>query len=352
MPYFRGLFVAQGFKPAERHWRWGWRLSLVVALLSLASLLPHFTSATELVRMRNALLLLDEADAAQPWTPETAPAGFKLELARPDPVFVEAARRLKLDALPDDWERALAISQHLLASSPTLNGGAIQSDLDSTYRRIVQRGDGYCGDFVRTFTGLALAAGLQTRSWAFSFDGFGGHGHVWVELWNRQRQAWQLLDVFDNYYFVLDGEERPLSAMEFRKALSERQPGLALRALVPEARPGYENEAKAWDYFRRGLPEWYLLWGVNVFSVDADPWVRHLGGLSRSLEQLAAIARGIYPRLVVLADEDNLRQRKSLRWLQTQLRLVGVTFSLALFSAAICLVQLWRLKRAGAALHG
>jgi hypothetical protein len=335
---------ATGPASAQRSWRWGWRLSLVVALLALASLLPYAGSSSELVHLRNALLFNPSQDAGRAWTPENLPEGFLQEHLKPDPVFVAAAARLGFAEIPGDWERALAIGQHLLGSSPVLLGGAIQSDLDSTYRRIIQQGDGYCGDFVRAFTGLALASGLQTRSWAFSFDGFGGHGHVWVELWNRQTQSWQLLDVFDNYYFVL-GDERPLSALEFRAALAEQRPGLALRPIAPSARPGYEIEAKAWDYFRRGLPEWYLWWGVNVFSYDAEPWVQRLGKVSRSLEQLAAIATGVHPQLVILASADNRPQAQALQRLQIQLKAVALIVLLMLVSALVCLLFDWRHRR-------
>src|SRR3712207_6947241 len=48
--------------------------------------------------------------------------------------------------------------------------------LEPTYEVIRNTGRGYCGDYADVYTALALAAGLSVRSWAFSFDGFGGRG--------------------------------------------------------------------------------------------------------------------------------------------------------------------------------
>lgn len=149
---------------------------------------------------------------------------------------------------------------------------------------------------------------MTVRSWAFSFDGYGGDGHILVELWNRQRQRWQMQDVFNNYYFV-DGSDEPLSAAEFRTALQALSPGLRLHSLHPGARPGYAIEHKAWSYFRRGAQQWYLLWGNNVFAVDNSPSAKALSVASRELEQLGAIAEGVYPRVRLLAEPANQSQR-------------------------------------------
>ncbi|MBI5256409.1 MAG: transglutaminase domain-containing protein [Burkholderiales bacterium] len=318
--------------------------------MPLLGLLPYMTSGTEAVRLRNALLLmppLASADEAAAWAPPAWPAGFKTETVPPDPVFVALAARLQLAQQPDDWARARLISAHLLGSQPVLNGGAVQLGLAPTYRRIVEQGDGYCADFVRSFTAIANAAGMLVRQWSFSFDGFGGHGHIWVEVWNRQRQRWQLLDVFDNYYFT-DGGEEPLSALAFRQALAAGSPTLALRLIHPPARPGYEIEAKAWDYFRRGLPEWYLWYGNNVFSVDAAPVVRVFEGRSRSVAQLAAIATGVHPGLRILPDRANEAQRQAIAGLQRQLKLSAAIMALGLVLWLAWAAQwLMRRRRAG-----
>jgi hypothetical protein len=252
------------------------------------------------------------------------PGDFKLERGAPDRMFATTVRKLDLAAVPSDWERALAIGRHLLSAVGPHSGGAIQSDLRTTYRRIVQNGQGYCGDFVDVFTGLALAAGIPVRAWAFSFDGFGGDGHIFNEIYDRDAGAWRMIDVFNNYYFV-GGDGTPLSALAFREAL---QRGVPLR-IVPvssSAPPRFKYEEKAWAYYQRGLPQWYQWWGNNVFSYDQTPVVRGFVRVSRSLEQLAAIAVGVHPQIRVLAEERNAQQRSAMHRLRWRLLATALLF--------------------------
>jgi glycosyltransferase involved in cell wall biosynthesis len=299
----------------RRRARWA---GCMLLLLSAALLAPQLRSGTELVRARNALTLGADLLPGQDWQPPALPSDFKQETRPVDPYFADVARRLDLAAMGDDWQRTLAISAHLLGSAPKLSGGAIQSDLRTTHQRIVQDGHGYCGDFVRVFIAVANAAGMRVRPWAFSFDGFGGHGHIWVEVWNRQQQRWQLADVFQNYQYVLD-DGVPLSALQTRTALVAGDPHLQLRPLRPALPVGWKIEAKARDYLRRGLQQWYVPWGNNVMSVDGNLVVRAAGAISRALEGLAAIAVGLQPQVRLLVTPDNAAERASLRAVRTRL---------------------------------
>ncbi len=306
-------------QPQRRTRRLGLRVAGTLALLAAVALpAPHLVSGTELVRVRNALLLGPDLAPGQDWSPPGRAPGFRTETVAPPPHFVDVAARLSLQDLPDDWARAVAISRHLLGSASPLNGGAVQHNLRHTYDAIVQRGDGYCGDFVRVFTAIANAAGMTVRPWAFSFDGFGGHGHIWVEVWNRQQLRWQLVDVFQNYYFT-DGSAEPLSALAFRQALSSGSPTLRLHALHEGVPPGWAEEPRAWDYFRRGLPQWYAPWGNNVFTVDQAWPTRHLAGVARPLEQLGSIVAGVQPDIRILADASNRADRAALASLRSRL---------------------------------
>lgn len=337
---------------AKNPWRLGLWVSLALVVLAALSLAPYMTSSTELVRMRNALLLDDRYDAAQDWAPPAYPPDFKREQAAPYPEFVNVVQQLGLPAMANDWDRALAISKHLLGSSPVLSGGAIQSDLTDTHRRIINKGEGYCGDFVDVFIALANAAGMPARPWAFSFDGFGGHGHIWVEIWNRQARTWQLVDIFNNNYFVSE-TGKPMSALELRRALKEQPESLRMQPLYAGARRGMPVEATAWSYYRRGLPEWYQWRGTNVFSYDKNWWVHALGNLSRSLEQLGGIVAGVSPRLVILSDAGNRAAYEALRRLQWQLYAVAVVVPLGLLMALLCWVKLrrQRLRTGSVSLH-
>lgn len=329
------------------HFALRWRrcawLSLAVLVLSVLSLAPYLTSSTELVRMRNALVLIGERGHGLNWTPDATPPDFMLERGPADPVFVEAAERLGLAGMDSDWDRASAISRHLL-SNPHLVGTPIQSDLRNTYRRILEDGTGYCGDFTRVFMAFAITAGIPVRAWSFSLDGFGGQGHIWPEIWNRQLKRWQLVDIFNNFYF--QGQDGvPISALEFRQAMLTAPKSIHRALLYPEARPGYGIEEKMWAWYRRGLPEWYMLWGNNVFSYDKALMVFHLGPFSRSLEQLVAIAQGVYPPVSLMVTEANRDTVNALWRLRMHLFIVAWLASLAALMAVFCWVAGTRVRR-------
>lgn len=301
------------------------RLFWLCALLTLAvgaTLVPHLRDSAELVRMRNALLL-QSTPATHDWTPATVPAGFAVETAAPLPLYVDTIARDQLDIEGDDWATALAIGRHLLPDGRR-SGGAIQADLTDTYTRITQEGEGYCGDYADSFTGFATAAGVFSRPWAFSFDGFGGHGHIFNEIWDSQNARWIMIDVFNNFY-VTDASGQPLSATAFRAALQAGATDIKLVPVDPMARPGFKIEDKAIDYYRRGLPEWYMWWGNNVFEYDQAPLVRALGDVHRAAEQLGGVASGVHPGLRILATEQNVTQREAIESLRTRL-LAAVVF--------------------------
>lgn len=323
-------------------------VSAAVIVLSILSLAPYLTSPTEVVRLRNALLVVDRSASDFEWSAATPPAGDVQASVPPDPMFVDTVRRLGLDTLPDDWARAVAISQHLLTGSKVLDGGAIQSDLNTTYRRIVEQGDGYCADFVRVFNALAETAGIPVRSWAFSFDGFGGHGHVFSEIWNRQLRRWQLVDVFNNYAIV-GADGRPLAAMEFRHVLLEGAADAHFVALAPTARPGFIHEEKAWEYYRKGVAEWYLWWGKQTFAYD-DAWaVRAFDGHSRSLAQMGAILEGVHPRIRIVETPQNAPRVAEIRRLRVHLLTVAglVAAAVAVMAACALTIRVRRRRRSG-----
>jgi hypothetical protein len=300
-----------------------------LSFLGLLTLLPYLINGSEPVRVRNALLFSAGGMGQFEWTPLSLPPDYRVETGPIDPLFADLVVRLGLKGLPSDWDRVVAIEKHLL-ESPEARGPAIQADLRTTYRQIVVNGRGYCADFVRVFRALATAAGMPVRSWAFSFDGFGGHGHVWMEFWDRRAGQWQLIDVFDNYYFT-DGGRR-LSALEFRHALESRSPTLRLALIAEHATPGYVHEEKAWDYFRRGLPEWYLMWANIPFSYEADPLVRWLSPISRSAAQGVAVLRGLQPKPYLLATEVNRPAIRALRLVRLHVEGVMALWAISLLA--------------------
>lgn len=330
----------QGRVGASRLWLRLFWLSALLTLVMGATLAPHLRDSAELVRIRNALLL-QSAPAAYDWTPDAVPADFARETAAPLLLYADTVARNQLKVEGDDWATALAIGRHLLPNGRR-SGGPIQADLTDTYTRITQKGEGYCGDYADSFTGFATAAGLFSRPWAFSFDGFGGHGHIFNEIWDSQRVRWVMIDVFNNFY-VVDARGEPLSAMAFRAALQVGASDIRLVPVDPLARPGFKLDEKALDYYRRGLPEWYMWWGNNVFEYDQAPPVQALGRVHRAAEQLGGIATGVHPGIRILVSDDNLAQREALRMLR--IRLLAV-IAFAFLSCTFFIVWLFSRRRA------
>lgn len=324
---------------AGRWWLRGFWVCTVITLILAGSLVPHLKNSAELVRMRNALLL-DVEPANPDWSPASMPADFARETTAPIPLYADAVAQHSLRVEDDDWATALRIGQHLLVDGRR-TGGAIQDDLEQTYLRITAKGEGYCGDFADSFTGLATAAGVFSRPWAFSFDGFGGHGHIFNEIWDSRNARWVMIDVHNNFY-VVDGDDHPLSAMALRDALANDKE-IRLVPVKPTARPGFKYDDKALDYYRRGLPEWYMWWGNNVFEYDQAALVRALGNAHRALEQLGGVAAGVYPAIRVLETPNNAAQRDAMQWLK--LRLIAV---LAFGVMSVGFIVAWVISRSRA----
>ncbi len=302
-------------------WRSGLLASAALAAVQALTLMPYLRSSSEIVRLRNALLL-HPRPAFHAWTPAGVPADFALDRGAPLPLFVEVAQRQSLRIAGDDWATALAIAGHLLSGSKN-SGQPIQSNLADTYHRIVERGEGHCGDLADVFTGLANAVGLFSRTWAFSVDGFGGRGHIFHDVWDGQHQRWAMLDLHNNFH-VVDASGRPLSAMEFREKLLSDTSALRLVPIAPSAPRGFAHAFEAYEYYRAGLPQWYLWWGTNVVEYDRSNVVRVLAGVHRAAEQLGAVAAGVHPRLRVFPDPDGAPQRTALERLRWRLlALVG-----------------------------
>ena len=326
--------------------RWLAWVVLAALLLPPLSLAPYMVSSTEVVKLRNAALLQDDLGPAFDWS-APPPAEFAFDQAPFDPYFVDIAQRLALGAQANDWDRAVVISRHLLGSHAPLLGGPVQADLRHTHAAITQRGEGYCADFVRVFMAIASAAGMPVRAWAFSFDGFGGHGHVFIEIWNRQALRWQLVDLFNNYYFAVD-EDAPLSAAEFRQMMASAPQSLRMLALDARAQPGWAIRAKALDYYQRGLDEWYLMWGSNVLAVERAASFRAFKPLSFQLANVGAVAQGVYPGVRPLPTPGNAARIEALRRTRVHLFVAATVMAIgAVFGIAWLLSLRGRSKPGG-----
>lgn len=274
---------------------------------------------SEAARLRNALLLRREDEVDFSWTPDTVPADFRKERLPASAEYATIVQSLGVSEMQLDWDKARTLSAHLVMHAA--DKGPIRSDLSTTYRRM-QQGYGYCADFVKVYLGLAHAAGLFARQWAFSFDGFGGHGHTFVEVFDRQHTRWIFVDVFNNFHAIDTASGSVLSALEFRDFAIGKREGVAMRPNGP-GRPGFIHEAKALDYYRRGAPEWYMWWGNAVFSFYAHPLVRTAGRVSRSVAHLIAIVIGLHPKMQIYPLTGNREQARRILELRRRLYWIG-----------------------------
>jgi Transglutaminase-like superfamily len=310
-------------------------LALLLLLVSTARLARP---SSEAVRLRNALLF-DETQAGDlDWTPAQVPSSFATDAGSPDRQFANVVQSLGLAGLPDDRARVVRISQHLLEKANW--GHAALADLAGTYAAI-RNGRGYCSDFTTVFIAIAHSAGIFAREWAFSFDGFGGYGHALVEYFDRDTGQWAMLDVFNNWMPLdaVTGQTMPVSTFR-QRLLTGRQDVRVLR--LGPARFGFRDEADLWRYYQRGADQWYLWWGNAVFAYDSAPPSRMFGGISRSLEQLGAVAWGTHPRIRPVPTPTNAAMRKDMHELKLRLLL-----SAAIGTALVAMLswQLWCWQR-------
>jgi len=252
--------------------------------------------------MRDSLLASPGTPADFEWTPPQYPAGFLRNAAPPSPVIAEAARRVV--TAPDHWSRALQIATHL--GEVVNRADPIQHLSDETYRIMFTEGGGYCADFTEVFMAIAVAAGVPAREWGIAFDGFGGDGHAVVEVYDEVQAKWLMLDPFNSFYpaDVVTGE--PLSVLEFRARLAGPAPLATTRIVrISPAAQQFHYDDRLVVYFRRGIDQFYLWLGDNVFSYEQHPLVAAIHRLGPTVEQGVAILAGVHPRLVMYPTAGN-----------------------------------------------
>ena len=177
--------------------RWAIVGNVVLIAGALLWLVTCVLPPARAVRARNALLMRRGAAGDFAWIPAGVPVDFRVESGPVPGVIAAAVKDARIDALESDWQRAIALVEMLVRHAA--REGGIQADLATTYRQIVA-GNGYCADYVRVYLASAALIDLFCRQWAFSFDGFGGHGHTFVEVYDRNHARWSFIDVHNNVY--------------------------------------------------------------------------------------------------------------------------------------------------------
>jgi hypothetical protein len=305
---------------------------MLAAASSLAYLGLQVDSSQDLVLLRNAVIAEVEPEGAHEWTPDSMPADYLAEtLPSPEPLERFAVMARSGSHTSDDFQTAVSLA-HALGQNRKRGLGPIQDDTVTAFERITAEGAGYCADYTQVYGALGRAAGLSVREWGMSFDGYGGDGHAFNEVWDRTRKKWLFIDSF-NSFFVTDLDGQPLSAIEIRLALLEGTSSELQVVPINPAKFGFKSSDRALEYYRRGAPRFFLVWGNNMLSYDEAPAVKAVSGISRSAEQLVGIVTGVQPKLVIsrdFADPDGVAELMRLRAVMTVFLLGLVVAGIAL----------------------
>lgn len=267
-----------------------------VALVAVGSMiLPMVDSGAELTQMRNAFIAVPGESQHFDWRPDEVPEGFLVERAEPPEEFRLAVSNV-LGEEPKDasnFERTLALARHL-ASGPG-PGEGVKASTRESYRAILTEERGYCSDYTQVMNGLAHTAEIPVREWGMSFDDYSGRGHAFSEVYDDELGQWVFVDTFFSLYAVDPRDGAPLSVLQLRDRLASGDDRtVEIRKIDPE-RFGFKTPERAAAYYREGAERFFLYYGNNVFSYDANEAVAALSGLSRAAEETLGILFNIRP---------------------------------------------------------
>lgn len=309
---------------------------LVLVGLVLAQAFP----STEAVRLRNALLIVPADPSAGDWSPENAPASFLAEKLPIPGTIASAALKVVPGTPGSDLDRARALAGHLLVH--VKDKGPIQStDVEASYRKIIEEGRGYCADVIDAYLALALAAQLSVRPWAFSFDGYGGHGHIVVEVYDRALAQWIMLDIYNNV-MPQSVSGKPLSVRQFVPLFKSHETDIEF-VPIGAGRVAYAVDEKLRAYYRRGIDQWYLWNGNNIVSRGRSGFlVAWSGAVFEPLGELAAIALGQFPRIVPMSHPAAGGHVDKMFALRTRLIAMAAAFGVLALLLVAQIAILWR----------
>ena len=318
-------------------------LSFDVGRLVLA---PSREASIDAVRIRNAMVAELGAPAQTDWTPSAIPPDYNWENL-PAPTFFTTIAE---EVVPPEARqgsvlaKAVRLARHLRLTSH--HGEPIQANTRETYEKIVSGQGGYCSDYTQAFNALALAAGLKVREWGFTWEDM-ANGHAFNEVWEPDLEKWIFIDAFMSFYVVDAATGQPMSALEFRASLlGESGAGEAQVVPIVAERFGFKSPQKALDWYRRGVPQMFLLLGNNVFSYDANLVIRMTESLPRSVEMLVAILLGEHPRFLLVPPASDLEVKDKVEQLRLQLVWLLIKLAAIAILGIGLLISAWRVVRA------
>ena len=324
-------------------------IGIVVILLLSAGLsfwlISLATPSTEAARLRNALLA-DVGDSRDfDWRPGNAPESYKEETMHATAQFKGIHQRLfsRFENKESEFPRIIRIAEHLLQVEKRKSVG-ILADTSTAYREIIRQGAGYCADFTQVMNAMARAENIPVREWGMAFDDFGGSGHAFSEIYDTQLNKWIFIDVFNSLYVLDKANKQPLSVLEFRERLQNNQNALEIVPIV-KSRFGFKDPEQALQYFERGKDQFYLWWGNNIYSYEDHPVVKLAAPVSRHLEQLAAIAVGVHPKIRIIGTKENANMVKDLFNLKMMLIAILASAIVLGYLLVMQILYLWRSRK-------
>ena len=335
------------------------RLGILAALLGMLVpavwLYTTITPGEDMVRLRNAIGVEVGEVADFTWSPGDPPEGYLVNRGAVPPGFIELAQSIESRseaATSDAFEFGLAISRDLM-KAPKRIGSPVQRNAATTYLAITEQGRGYCADFVKAFDAIALAAGVPVRQWGFAFNGFGS-GHTFNEVYDSVRGKWMMVDSFHSLYFVDPVSREPLSTLEVHDRLlhvNGEHRDVQIVRIVPDRFP-FRSDEIALDYYRRGMPQLWLVWGNNRFDYEASL----AGGLDasvhRALGQLVGRASNKYPTIRIYPAGLSERDLNELIEGRNEFLLAAVALMLSVLVFGVYLINSVRGGRGGRAQRG
>lgn len=288
------------------------RLSLLLAAITASTIATSFLvmlldDPRELTKVRNAFLVEIGRTEQFRWSPPENPSFFSTEHSAPPRELNAAVMPLRTN---NHLETSINLVDHLRTKPK--RPGPIQSNTIEAHNKIVNTGRGYCADYTQVFNGLAAIADIPVREWGVSFDGFGGDGHAFNEIWDPRLSKWIMIDPMNAFYAQDALTSTPLSVLEFREMLASNPSQIVIRPIGEKML--FKSGDEAVKYYLQGVDQFYLWTRVDVFTFDSHPLVSLAGNISRVLEQIVAIVVGVHPKILAYPTthtEELLRELRS-----------------------------------------
>jgi hypothetical protein len=302
-------------------------INVIVITVILLWIALQANPASEMTRLRNALLFSVGTIEDFTWTPSQVPADFRQEHTTvPNGI---AQFQLSLEPTSSTWQTTLNTVDKLRKN--TQFGRAIQSSTEQALSLIVNEGRGYCADYTQVINALSYQNQVFAREWGMSFDGYGGWGHAFSEFYIEEWQKWVFVDVYNGFYIQKNGDKQPLSVLEFRQLLVDAPEKIeVIRTL---GKFGFKNDEALIRYYLRGVDQFYLWWANDSLTYDEHTVIQWVAQFGRPVEQLSAIIMGIHPNIKALPLASNESMRVKTKTLKMKLlSAVAVLSLLGLFS--------------------